>query len=362
MYFPDCLDSISLAAGTAGAELHKSAFRHQVYKVDKFSRIMSVVDPTAAEQPALQRAAWLAAQTGATLELLTCYYNEYLTGDRIFDSRALELARQDLLENYKRHLENLARPLRTDGIEVSTEVSWDHPIHEGIVRRAIATGAEIVFKDAHHHSALGRAFLSNTDWNLVRACPVALWLVKPMHFPDKPVFVAAIDPMNEHDKPAALDDEILGLCKVMEDIVGAEVHVFHAYDPRIAVAAATANSYIPVSLPLDEIEEEMREQHEKRFRELTDFHGIDRDRTHLVSGLTREELPTLCRQLNASVVVMGAVARNRLKRLFIGATAEHTLEHLPCDLLVIKPDWFAQAMQMAEQVAACPACGGFRSG
>ena len=329
--------------------------------MEKFSRILSVVDPTAAEQPALQRAARLAARTGATLALLTCYYNEYLTGDRIFDSRSLDLARQDLLENHKKHLENLATPLRNDGIEVSTAASWDHPVHEGIVRHAMETGAEIVFKDTHHHSALERAFLSNSDWNLIRISPAALWLVKPTDFPDKPVFVAAIDPMNEHDKPAALDDEILALCKVMEDMVGADVHVFHTYDPRIAVATATANAYIPVSLPLDEIEEEMRAQHEKRFRELTDFHGIDRDKTHLLSGLTHQELPALSRELNASVVVMGAVARNRLKRLFIGATAERTLEHLPCDLLIIKPDWFPQPVQMAEKAADCSDRGGRRS-
>lgn len=329
--------------------------------MEKFSRILSVVDPTAAEQPALQRAAWLAARTGATLELLICHYNEYLTGDRIFDSRSLELARQDLLENYKRHLENLARSLRNDGIEVSTAASWDHPVHEGIVRHAMATGAEIVFKDTHRHSALERAFLSNSDWNLIRTCPVALWLVKPLDFPDKAVFVAAIDPMNEHDKPAALDDEILALCKVMEKTVDADVHVFHAYDPRMAVATATANAYIPVSLPLDEIEKEMRAQHERRFRELTDFHGIDRDKTHLLSGLTHEELPALSRELNASVVVMGAVARNRLKRLFIGATAERTLDHLPCDLLIIKPDWFSHPMQVAEKGADCLICGGRRS-
>jgi universal stress protein E len=325
--------------------------------VDKFSRILSVVDPTAVEQPALQRAAWLAEKTGATLELLTCCYNEYLSGDRLFDSRSLELARQDFLENYKSDLELLARPLRRDGIEVSTAAIWDHPTHEGIVRHAIATDAQLVFKDVHHHSALERAFLSNSEWNLIRACPVGLWLVKPSSFPEKPVFLAAIDPMNEHDKPATLDDEILALCKVMEDAVGADVHVFHAYDPRIAVATATANAYIPVSLPLDQIEEEMRAQHEKRFRELTDFHGIDRDKIHLISGLTHEELPVLSRELSASVVVMGAVARNRLKRLFIGATAERTLEHLPCDLLIVKPDWFPRPMTVSEEAAACIDCG-----
>ncbi|MEX2494527.1 MAG: universal stress protein [Woeseia sp.] len=318
--------------------------------MDKFSRILSVVDPTAAEQPALQRAAWLAARTGATLYLLTCCYNEYLTGDQMFDSRSLELARQDLLEKHKKHLENLATPLRNDGIEVRTTASWGHPIHEGIVRHAIATGVEIVFKDTHHHSALKRALFSNSDWNLIRTCPAALWLVKPVAFPEKPIFVAAIDPMNEHDKPAALDDGILALCRVMGDEVGADVHVFHAYDPQMAMATATVNAYIPVSLPLVEIEEEMRAQHEKRFRDLTDFHEIDPDKTHMLSGLAHQELPALSRELNASVVVMGAIARNRLRRLFIGATAERTLEHLSCDLLIIKPDWFPHAMQLAENL------------
>jgi len=34
---------------------------------------------------------------------------------------------------------------------------------------------------------------------------------------------------------------------------------------------------------------------------------------------------------------MGALARSGLKRLLIGNTAERVLDHLPCDLLVIKP-------------------------
>ena len=49
---------------------------------------------------------------------------------------------------------------------------------------------------------------------------------------------------------------------------------------------------------------------------------------------------------------MGAVARNRWKRIFIGATAERTLEHLPCDLLIIKPDWFHTPVEMSSEEAA----------
>ena len=36
-------------------------------------------------------------------------------------------------------------------------------------------------------------------------------------------------------------------------------------------------------------------------------------------------------------VVMGAIARSGLKRLFIGSTAERVLDRLPCDLVIIKP-------------------------
>ena len=64
------------------------------------------------------------------------------------------------------------------------------------------------------------------------------------------------------------------------------------------------------------------------------------------------DLPAKAAEINADVVVMGAVARNRWKRLFIGATAERTLEHLPCDLLIVKPDWFKTPVDLESHEAA----------
>ncbi|MDJ0699708.1 MAG: universal stress protein [Woeseiaceae bacterium] len=318
----------------------------------KIKKILAVIDPTVEEQPGMQRAAWLAKNTGAELELLICYYNEYLSGDRLFDSPSLEKARAEVIESHEKHLEELAEPFRTDGIVVTTSAVWDHPLFEGIVRHAIASDADIVVKDTHHHTAVARALLTNTDWNLIRACPLPLWLVKPRKISDSPLFIAAIDPMNQNDKPAALDDEILQVSKTICEGTGGDVHAFHAYDPRIAVATATANAYIPVSLPFDEIEQQMHEDHQKRFREITDFHGVADENSHLVAGLTHEELPAMAEKLGADVVVMGAVARNRWKRLFIGATAERTLEHLPCDLLIVKPDWFQTPVELQSPEAA----------
>lgn len=304
------------------------------------TRALAVIDPTSETQPGLERAAWFAEQGNAELKLLTCLYDEYLAGSRIADSPTLKGARDDLVQAHRDQLEEMAEPLRQRGITVETAAIWDHPLHEGIVRQAVDYAADVVFKDTHHHSALARALFTNTDWNLIRNCPAMLWLVKPRDFAPGPNIVASIDPMNEHDKPAALDDQIIYVAQQLSSTVGGKLMVFHSYDPRTAFATATANAYVPVSLPLDEVEEQMQEQHQTRVREITSYHDIADDDTFVVSGVTHEALPDFAREKEADLVVMGAVARSRLKRLFIGATAERTLEHLPSDLLIVKPDGF----------------------
>jgi len=307
--------------------------------MSEIKKILCVVDPTTDDQPAVERAAWLAKQTGASLELFVCFYDEY-NSSMFFTSEIEEQVRAQILGRHEEKLKTLAGPLSDDGIKVTTKTAWDRPLHDGIVREAVRSKADVVLKDTHHHSALQRAVLTNTDWNLIRTCPAPLWLVKNRALRKGPLFVAAVDPTNEHDKPAALDDSILAVGHLLAGATDAELHAFHSYDPRIMFAAPAAGAYAPVSLPYDEIENSMRSHHGKRFDELAEFHKIADDRKHLVSGAAHEELPEIASKLEADVVIMGAIARNKWQRLFVGATAERTLEALPCDMLIIKPDWF----------------------
>jgi len=310
--------------------------------------ILCVTDPATDVLAAVHRASWLARKTGATLNLFASTYSEHLSGERFYDAPSLESARNAVSEQGQRYLENLAQPLRDIGMKVVTDVAWDHPLYESIGRRALTGSADIVIKDMHHHSTFDQALLTNTDWNLIRTCPAPLWLVKTRDIRTPSVVLASIDPTNRNDKPASLDDNILVASRTVADCTGAQVHAFHAFDPRIALASASANAYIPVSLPNEEIEHDMREQH--GLDELTSFHGIPESRRYLISGATHEELPAIARTIAADVVVMGAIARNRFNRRFIGATAERTLEYLPCDLLIIKPDWFSMPVEIYTSV------------
>lgn len=318
----------------------------------KFSRILCVIDPTRDEQPALNRATWFAKYTGASIDLQVCYYDEYLSGHRFLDSSLLSDAQAAMLNKQEKKLDALAEPLRNEGFSVSTTVTWDHPLDEGIVRQSIALRADVVFKDVHHHSALSRVLFSHTDWALIRTCPVPLWLVSPRDIVGPPNIIAAIDPFSVHDKAATLDDQLLDIGQLVAANTKGTLHAFHSFDPR-AIAAAimvNMNAHIPTEMP--DFERELCDQHKKQFSEITERHGIAQDRSHLAVGSVREELPALATKLNAALVVMGAVSRNKLERLFIGATAEQTLDRLPCDLLVIKPKQHANPIDTAIRGAA----------
>ncbi len=302
--------------------------------------ILCVIDPTTSTQPALKRAAAFAEQIGGNLELLICDYNSFLNEERYFDADALLKARTDLLDAHKRTLFEYAEEYRTPGVEITVDVIWDHPLHEGIVRHAIVSEADIVFKDTHQHPGLGMTGLSNSDWNLIRLCPFPLWLVKPGEYPATPTIVAAIDPMHQNDKPAALDEEILRTSKMVAKAINGELHVFHAFDAIKLIGKTIDVLKLPTYTPPAIVEERARQQHDESFTKITKKHDIADECTHLISGAPHRALPKLATEVGASLVVMGAVSRNILKRLFIGSTAELTLDRLPCDLLVIKPAWF----------------------
>lgn len=317
-----------------------------------FSRILCVIDPTSKTQPAFERATWLAKKSGAALDLLVCYYNEYLSGGRFSDSKGLAKGRRETLGRHKEKLESMAAPLRSDGVEVATVVVWDNPLHEGVIRQANALKSDVVFKDTHHHSVLNRTIFSNTDWNLIRTCQIPLWLVKPDKVAENPKLIAAIDPFNEHDKPATLDQHILELSKSMAEDINGDVHTFHSFDSTAIIAATASGAFGTSYLPVPGLETEIRENHQKELNKVSSQFGIPDDHAHLASGHIQEQLPTLANELEALVVVMGAISRNKLKRLYIGASAERTLEHLPCDLLVVKPEWFQSPVEMHVSDAA----------
>lgn len=306
-------------------------------------RVLVVVDPTASFHPSIERAAWLARQTAARLELFVSDYSAQLGDKRAHDPAATE-ARAAVLERHRKRLEQLAEPLRSGGLAVEIDARWDYPLHDSIVRKAQDSAADFVLKDTHYHSVLKRSIFSNTDWNLIRNCAGTLWLVKPRPPGQRPCFVAAVDPLHERDKPADLDNRIVATAKELAGALGGEVHAFHAFDVTTAIAMSTDAMTMPIALPINELADALRAEHTEAVERLCTEHGIPPERTHVHQGGTRDGLLALTDQLRADAVVMGALSRSGLKGLFLGNTAEDVLDRLHCDLIIVKPAGFVAVL------------------
>ncbi|MBB6092126.1 universal stress protein E [Povalibacter uvarum] len=306
--------------------------------MNAITSILVIVDPTTQQHAAVEKAAALASKARARIELYVC------------ETRAVREARLSRGSGHgsldlKLFLEKLARPLREEGIDVVTEIDLGDPLWEKLVEKIRRATVSLVVKDTHHHSLAQRTFLNNTDWQLIRACPVPLLLTKPAAWRQPPRIFAAVDPGHTNDKPSTLDDQILDQANCFAKHLGGELHALHAYVP-VSIIAAAVSSEPPTALAVSE--EDLKAEQSAKVRQVTEVtrrFEISPDRIHVQLGGPAQLLPQATRQLGADILTMGALSRRGLKRIFIGSTAEDVLEHLPCDVLIVKPTDFAEALQ-----------------
>ena len=300
------------------------------------SLVLAVVEPDITPREVVERAARIAELTDSTLELLLCDADVGALGDTIFVSNEARDIAADIRAAQEEQVQELAQPARSRGIDVKASVLDKRPVADGIVHVALDRNPLYVVKATQYHSDAERAILLDTDWQLIRHCPFPLWLVKPRPLADKPVIIAAVDPMHSEDEPARLDDALIEHAQAIARRSNAELQLLHAYQPLRGVGAAARLNFKPDRLSVDEISEKMEKEHRARLGALAAKHGIDADHTHQLPGSARDLLPYVARDWNADLVVMGALARGRGAGDAIGRTAERVLDHLPCDVLIVR--------------------------
>lgn len=299
--------------------------------------LVAVANPATRRSLAAEKAAAIARHSGAGITLFHSFYSPYVAGERFYDPAALEKDIAAAVELRKAQLDRLAAPLRDQGIEVFLRVRWDYPVHESLVREALREKSDLVVAESHRHGRLARVMLTNTDWQLIRLCPCPVLFVKNDRPHDKLKVLAAVDPLHAHAKPASLDERLISEAADYAALFTGQLHVAHIH-PRVT-PLATGGIMEPVALPVDVARRHLLEVR-KAFDALLRPYGVGPRRRHLQPGLPALDLPVLAGELGAGLVVMGAVSRSGLKRLFIGNTAERVIDQLACDVLVIKPTDF----------------------
>jgi len=309
--------------------------------------LVAIKDPHSRSLPTVMKAAQLARAFGAELELFhgldtPLYADTAFTADEGYRGVAREMRARSL-----GRLELIADRIRVHSVKVTTAAEWDFPIFESIVRRAVRTGADLIVTGCRSGRRVAPMLLRLTDWELLRLSPIPVLVVKNPHPYRHPNILAAIDPTHVHAKPSKLDNEILQAGARFQSALRGKLHAVHGYAPVLPVG--TPYGSIVTAGLMDRLVSDIEKNAETGFDRVLRKTAIPKKRRHLVNRPPREAIEGVARETKSAIVVMGAVSRSGLKRMFIGNTAESLLDALSCDVLVVKPAHFANRVPRARR-------------
>lgn len=301
---------------------------------ERWKSIIAVVtDPFAQEQLAATKAAAIARRCAARLTLFHTFMLPQPVPEATLDSseQIIALASRER----RRRLRSIAARLRLRR-PVRCVVEWDYPVHEAIVRQVLRTAPDLLVSESHRHGRLARWVLANTDWELMRSCPCPIWFVRSSQLPKQPRILVAVDPRHTHAKPARLDGRLLHAARALTDQLGGRIAIVHAYETP--VSAFPGMLMEPVRLPISpERTREFVGRTTRAVEKLAAKYGVEAAGCLIEEGTVSEVIAKLARREDTDVLVMGAVSRSRLLRPVIGSTAERVIDHVECDVFVVKP-------------------------
>jgi len=237
-------------------------------------------------------------------------------------------------QSHDETVRRLAAKVEVRGIRFELSRSREAHIAEVVRREAAARQPMYVVKGTHYHSPSERASLAEEDRDLIRNLDYPLWIVKPIAWNKSPVIVAAVDPLNAHDKSAQLDKRIIERARMVADECGGSLAVVHIYQTLEKLGSMATWEFKPAKLRVADINEKILREHERALNKLAKSCDLPDTVVHLLPGRAHEVLPAFAREQGASLVVMGALARSKLKQRIIGSTAARVLDHLHCDVLI----------------------------
>lgn len=296
--------------------------------------VLCVVELDNYPEQVVARATWLAKLHDCDLELVLSDPAMNYLGESFVYIAELQMLADSVTAELQARLQELAASAETAGVKVGTSISHERPEADMVIDKAEECDALLVVKGTHWHSPTERASFAYTDWRLIRRLDRPLWFVKPVEWRENPVIIAAVDPTHSKDETHKLDHAIVNAAQAFAEKCDAKVLLLHTYQRLEEIGTRATWTFKPVKLPVDELDKKIREEHQKALDAFAAECHIDEDAVHQLPGRAHEILPMFARSNESDLVVMGGVARSRIKRR-VGSTAAQVLDHLPGDVLIV---------------------------
>jgi universal stress protein E len=299
--------------------------------------ILVVVSPERRATPALHRAVAYARRNKAALRLcLFDYYGPIDHSRSIFGQEVADRARHDFTQERMQWLSQEAAGLAAQGLQVECEVIWAPSAHKAVVAKVLETRPDLVIKDVECDPKDGLLRPSALDWKLLRLCPALLMLVQPQARLLPQQLLAAVDVTITGER-GKLNHRVVAAasaCAALSDASFKLASIFSCVPVDAYGSGFIADTY-----------DIMNNAHRESLAKFASIHAISPLQVLRRSAFDIAEGLAACgRDSGADLVVLGSAYHNNFDRLMFGTTAETLIRRLACDVLLVKPDGFAQEL------------------
>lgn len=207
---------------------------------------------------------------------------------------------------------------------------WNAKTWEGILHFAEANQADLIVKAASGQGANRSIGRTPEDWHLLRHASAPVLLVKDEDWPAHPRVVAAVDAFDEDH--GGLGIHILRVASTLRDLLGGEalqvVSVYPALEPWIA-RIDPSGAYGDLR---DNIAADVRDE----IGRLATAAQVEDYRLQVAEGPTVGAIESALGSSGADVLTIGTHARDGVRGVVLGNTAEKLLFDVDVDLLVVR--------------------------
>lgn len=274
---------------------------------------------------AVNRATWLAGQTGATVIYVVVVD---AAGPTRVDFESGETGAQ-----VRELLAELEAFASTEGVKATSRLVYGKAAVE-LTRLTVEESVDILIVGSRNASRASRLLFGSTAMKLLRYCPCPVWVSKPdTDWSDLEILVAS-----------SLKDgseELLDLGVLAAKLVDAKLRVVHACEHDMERRMA----HVGVKdRQLQEFREKECQAAEQMLHEQlshTDYRTISKGvQIDVCSGDSENAILDRIEDHKIDLLIMGTVGRYGVSGMLVGNTAERLLPQIPCSILAVKPPGF----------------------
>jgi len=314
----------------------------------RFKNILLIHDPAVPDEGALRRASSLAKRNQARLTLFSVLKDIPPSAYLVEPDRSVSQLQAALSQERSEMLDQQARDIAADGVEVATRVVTGTPFLE-IIRQVLREQHDLVVLTAEGKGGIKERVFGSTSMHLMRKCPCPVWVIKPKRAKPYRRIMAAVDVADRFpDEPErrSLNSVIMQLASDLARMDDSELHLVQAW-------SLYAEGYLEArggmsDKQIRKMRQELKEQYEAGISTLLsdiELRGIEFHK-HLVRSGAPEAIIKQVRKQEIDLLVMGTVCRTGLSGFFIGNTAEKVLGNVDCSVLTLKPEGFVSPVTL----------------